>query len=90
MPEIRCGVRLTPLQAALYDRIKLAGENGTEAWILRRWLEEMTGRKQKNTNHLSTIVHQINYSIEDAGHRISNYKIGGRKDQKWYYFVKKI
>ncbi len=67
LPEVRLGVRLTPLKARLFDLVQRGGEDGIPGNDLRDilWPDE-----QLSVKTLAVHVNQINELIEDEGYRI--------------------
>ena len=67
LPEIRLGVRLTPLKARLFDLVKGGGINGIHSDDLySRLYPEGGGSRHTLKSH----VRQINELIADEGYRI--------------------
>jgi hypothetical protein len=67
MPEVRLGVKLTPLKARIFDIVKRAGNDG----ILADELFKMVYEERKRSRHsLKAHVWQINDVIADEGWRI--------------------
>jgi hypothetical protein len=89
MPAIRSGVKLTPVPALIYDRVRLVGAEGISGRELRNYLLDITGRENVS-RALNTRVHQLNKMIDAAG-----LKIVCRPDQEgrlrtWRYFLIRI
>jgi hypothetical protein len=72
LPEIRLGVRLTPLKARIFDIVQRSGDDG----IGRRDLFDIVfddddAHSRKHSFHtLKAHLNQINELIEDTGFRI--------------------
>jgi len=70
LPEIRLGVRLTPLRARIFDAVKRGGEDGID----RRDLVDLVYADEPTKPSLRTLkahIFQINELIEDEGYRIA-------------------
>jgi hypothetical protein len=69
LPELRLGVRLTPLKARIFDLVKRGGEDGID----RRDLCEIIYGEvtEQALRTLKTHCYQISELIEDEGYRIS-------------------
>jgi hypothetical protein len=65
LPEVRLGVRLTPLKARIFDLIQRGGDDG----IMREDLQDILGMKYEG---LKSHIYQINELIEDEDYRIVN------------------
>ena len=91
---VRMGVVLTRTLSLIFDRVKMAGEDGIEGHELRRYLEEKTGRVNV-TRALPARVQELNAAIEKTGFSVrchpdplNDYK-SGRKGSKWIYYLKR-
>jgi hypothetical protein len=75
MPQIRCGVRLPPLKAAIFDRVESAGADGVAAESIW-WSVYPDQRDRPGINTIKSHVGQINEAIADpAFHIRSRYGI---------------
>jgi hypothetical protein len=75
LPDIRLGVRLTPLKARIFDLIQRGGEDGIAVDDLFN-IVFPDGSVKRDT--LKSHVWQINDAIEDSGYRIKgNGAVGG-------------
>jgi hypothetical protein len=70
MPEMRLGVRLTPLKARIFDLIKRGGRDGIDRRDLFDIAFDNPDRK-RSYRTLKAHIHQINELIEDEGFRIT-------------------
>jgi hypothetical protein len=69
LPEVRLGVRLTPLKARIFDLIQRGGDDGiTSADLFDIAFSD--GEHSRET--LKAHIYQINELIEDEGYRIVN------------------
>ena len=68
MPEMRLGVRLTPLKARIFDAIKRAGKDGIEGDDLFRLI---FGERPVKRSCLKAHVWQINDLLEESGYHIT-------------------
>ena len=68
LPEMRLGVRLTPLKARIFDLIKRAGPAG----VFSDELHVMIFSKGRSKETLKAHIWQINELIADEGYRIKS------------------
>ena len=66
VPEVRLGVRMTPIKARMFDLIKLSGEEGCPSELINNKLWD----GQSNRQNIQSHVNQINEMIESSGYRI--------------------
>ncbi len=79
LPEIRLGVRLTPLKARIFDLVQRAGVDGID----RRELFDICfgdtdAHERTNKGKFPTLkahIHQINEAIEDSGYKIVGHSV---------------
>lgn len=76
LPDIRAGVKLTPLKALIFDIVKNAGDDGIEWDDLFRmiWKDHPNPLQRKC---LKAHIWQINDLLEDSGLRIVGQKYYG-------------
>lgn len=72
LPEIRLGVRLTPLKARIFDLIQRGGQDGIDRGDL---FELVFGGAGQCRETLKAHIHQINELIEDSGYRIVGHSV---------------
>jgi DNA-binding winged helix-turn-helix (wHTH) protein len=72
LPEIRLGVRLTPLKARIFDLIQRGGEDGIDR---RDLFDIVYAGEDVQRTVLKSHIHQINEEIEDAGYRIVGHSV---------------
>jgi DNA-binding response OmpR family regulator len=78
LPDIRAGVRLTPLKARIFDAIKRAGPDGISADDLFALVYSARERRASRRT-LKAHVWQINDQLADAGqYRIVGVRGNGR------------
>ena len=72
LPEIRFGVRLTPLKARILDLIQRAGADGIDRHdLFEIVLGDNDAHARKHSfRTLKAHIYQLNEAIEDAGYRI--------------------
>jgi hypothetical protein len=76
LPEVRFGVRLSPLKARIIDAVKRAGPDGIDADVLF-WLIFSERRVKRLT--LKSHVYQINDLLAATEYRIDAVRGGGRR-----------
>ena len=67
---MRCGVKLTPLKARIFDLVRRSGPDGIESAALYDIAFDNTLPKKRTRNTLKAHVWQINEAIDGAGFRI--------------------
>jgi hypothetical protein len=67
LPEIRLGVRLTPLKARIYDLIHRAGKDGIASQDIKTIVYEHKKRVPKT---IRTHINQINDRLEETNFKI--------------------
>jgi hypothetical protein len=67
LPDIRLGVRLTPLKARIFDLIQRGGRDGIDRVDLFDIVFGGTGQCRET---LKAHIFQINEAIEDSGYKI--------------------
>jgi hypothetical protein len=67
LPDIRLGVRLTPLKARVFDIIQRGGRDGVNRCDL---YDIVFGNRKADRWTLKSHINQINELIEDAGYQI--------------------
>ena len=72
LPEIRLGVRLTPLKARIFDLIQRGGRDGIDRGDLFDIVFGGTGQCRAT---LKAHIHQINELIEDTGYQIIGHTV---------------
>jgi len=72
LPEMRAGVRLTPLKARLFDAVQRSGGAGIPTESLLARVYDGHGVKPARWESIKSHVHQINELLEDAGLRIAS------------------
>ena len=72
LPEIRLGVRLTPLKARIFDLIRRGGQDGIDK---RDLFDIVFGDGQHSRETLKAHIWQINELIEDEGYRITGHSV---------------
>lgn len=85
LPDIRLGVRLTALQARIFDLVQRGGGDG----ILGADLIEVLGDRERpmTRNTLHVHVCGINGLIEDEGYRITGNARGSRGFYRLVHFT---
>jgi hypothetical protein len=74
LPDIRLGVRLTPLKARIFDLVQRGGVDGIDR---RDLLDIINTHREKPICHRTLKAHifQINELIEDSGYRIGGHSV---------------
>lgn len=72
IPEMRLGVRLTPLKARIFDLVQRAGRDGIDRGDLFSLVFGGTGQCRET---LKAHIFQINDLIEDTGYRIVGHSV---------------
>jgi hypothetical protein len=69
LPEIRLGIRFTPLKARIFDLIQRGGRDGIDRVDL---FDIVFGNQERKRSYrtLKAHIYQINELIEDEGYRI--------------------
>jgi hypothetical protein len=73
LPEIRLGVKLSPLKARIFDLIQRGGKDGVD----KRDIFDIVYAEEKGAKlpTLKTHIYQINEVIGDEGYRIVGHSI---------------
>jgi tyrosine-protein phosphatase YwqE len=66
--EVRDGVRLPPLKAAIYDAIKRAGDEGVSSLAIVSTVYQ--GRREPHTSSIKSHITQINDALEETDMQI--------------------
>lgn len=67
---MRCGVKLTPLKAKIFDLVRRSGPDGIENAALFDIAFNNTLPKRRTRNTVKAHVWQINEMIRESGYRI--------------------
>jgi hypothetical protein len=85
----RCGVRLTPLKAELFDIIKRAGDIGVTSVEL---IHSALYRDRRTVSHLTVKSHiwQINELLEETDWVIQSEADYGTSERRWHLRRRKV
>jgi hypothetical protein len=77
LPEIRLGVRLTPLKARLFDLVQRSGHDGIDRRDLFDIVfgDDDAHSRKHSFSTLKAHIFQLNESIADTGYRIEGHSV---------------
>jgi hypothetical protein len=84
LPEVRLGIRLTPLQALVFDAIEGSTDGIDSCLVLERFRAVRPDTSRKS---IHVYVCHLNELLEGTGYRINKYRNEG--ELYWVYYLEK-